>query len=68
MGNKLKSLIESKGYSVKTFAEHIGIPATNIYNVTQGKRDINGLSYRLYKAIAHGLDLTTDELDEYLHS
>jgi predicted transcriptional regulator len=50
MERSLKDLITAKGYNIKSFAEHIGIPPTTIYNVCTGGRDIDGLSHRNYQA------------------
>ena len=64
---KLHGLIKSKGMNVKSFAVSIGLPPTTIYTITNGYRDIEGLSYRNFRAIAIGLGMTPDELDKYLY-
>ena len=34
---RIKELIEGKGYTINSFAEHIGMPQSNLSNIANGK-------------------------------
>ena len=67
MKRNLNELIKKKGFNTKRFAESIGLTLSTLYNVCSGRRDIDGLSHRNYKAIANGLGMDSDQLDAWLN-
>ena len=62
----LEMLIKERGYNLLTFSEHINVPRTTIYNLFRRNKDIENTAYRVFKSIANGLDMTSDELYEWL--
>lgn len=62
----LEMLIKERGYNLLTFSEHINVPRTTIYNLFRRNKDIENTAYRVFKSIANGLGMTSDELYEWL--
>ena len=58
----LQKAIESRGYTINSFATHAGISPQVIYNITSGKRTIDRMGVSQFGTIAHALGLTIDEL------
>ena len=63
----LENLITERGYNLLSFSAYIDVPQTTIYNLFRRNKDIENTSYRVYRAIAQGLDMTSDELYEWMH-
>ena len=63
----LEKLIKEKGYNLLTFSEHINVPQTTIYNLFRRNKSMDNTAYRVYRAIASGLGMTSDELDEWMN-
>ena len=66
--NDLENLIKERGYNLLSFSAYIDVPQTTIYNLLRRNKDIENTSFRVYRAIAEGLDMTSDELYRWMHS
>ncbi|MBO7673940.1 MAG: hypothetical protein J6S63_02880 [Atopobiaceae bacterium] len=64
----LENLITERGYNLLSFSAYIDVPQTTIYNLFRRNKDMENASFRVYRAIAKGLDMTSDELYEWMHS
>lgn len=58
----LKNLIYARGYNVKSFSDHIGVPYTTLRS--SFSRGIGGTSIDLIIKICKDLGITVEELDE----
>lgn len=63
----MEKLIKEKGYNILTFSKHINVPQMTIYNLFRRNKSIDNTSYKVYRAIAGGLGMSSDELDEWMH-
>ena len=61
---KIKIIMKQKGYTAETLAQKCGVPKSTIDKITCGVTP--DPRYETVKAIANGLDLTIDELSEFL--
>lgn len=61
---KIKTLMKLKGYTSEMLSKKCGVPKSTIDKITCGATP--DPRYETVKAIANGLDLTVDELSEYL--
>lgn len=60
--NYIKDLIKEKGYSVKSFAEHIGIPYSTLRSILSS--GVGGASVDNAIRICQGLGITVDALNK----
>lgn len=60
----LKKAILLRGYTIHELSKASGVPASNIYNITQGRGKIGNMGIDSFAKIAHALGLTIDELLE----
>lgn len=60
--NYIKDLIKEKGYSVKSFAEHIGIPYSTLRSILSS--GVGGASVDNAIRICQGLGITVDTLNK----
>lgn len=63
---KLKVLIMEHSRNINAFSEEIGIPRSTIYTVLRSDDRVLNMSLDTFIKIAHGLDMTADELIEAL--
>ena len=63
----LEVLIKEHGYNLLTFSEHIGVPQTTIYSLFRRNKNLENTAFRVYRAIANGLGMTSDELYDWMH-
>jgi predicted transcriptional regulator len=63
----LERLIKEHGYNLLTFSEHIEVPQTTIYSLFRRNKNLENTAYRVYRAIANGLGMTSDELDSWMN-
>lgn len=61
---KIKILMKQKGYTSESLSQKCGVPKSTIDKITCGATP--DPRYETVKAIANALDLTADELAEYL--
>lgn len=62
MNEYLLMLIESKGFSIRSFAAHIGVPYTTLHSML--RRDIKNASVETVIRICKGLGITVEQLCE----
>lgn len=63
----LEERIKEHGYNLLSFSAYIDVPQTTIYNLFRRNKDMENASYRVYRAIANGLGMTSDELYRWMH-
>ena len=63
----LENLIKERGHNLLSFSAYIDVPQTTIYNLFRRNKDIENTSFRVYRAIANGLGMTSDDLDRWMH-
>lgn len=60
--NRLYSIFNDRYINVKAFADRNDIPPTTLYTALSERAKMERLSIELFKKIAHGLNMTIDEL------
>lgn len=61
-GERLKQLIESKGYTLGEVAKDSGVNRSGLYQYCNGKKDLTQMSFLNVCKIAKAVDITLDEL------
>ena len=68
MQRDVRDLIAAKGYTIRTFAAAIDMPYMTLYNAINRGKSLEHTSYKNFRAIANGLGLDSDGLDQWLNS
>lgn len=63
--NRLDQLFDERSINVSDFARKNGIKPSTLYNVLRNNSKLERTGIDTFLKIAHGLDMTADELYEY---
>lgn len=64
---ELRDLFKQRSINAAAFAREHGIKPTTLYNILSGATGIDRVGISTFMQIAHGLDMTSDELAELLN-